>query len=71
MQLSREVVEKVSMQDKPIPFNHFPDPDTRPSKKTVSRFWKTLIDAGFIVTVRATRGDDIDAGLWAVGGSRS
>ena len=45
-----------------IPFNPFPGSGySRPSKKTVSRFWKTLIDAGFIVTVRATRGDDIDA----------
>jgi len=27
----------------------------------VSRFWQVLVDAGYIVTVRTTRGDDIDA----------
>ena len=27
----------------------------------MSRFWKVLIDAGFVVTIRTTRGDDIDA----------
>ena len=45
-----------------IPFNPFPGSEySRPSKRTVSKFWQTLVDAGFIVTVRATRGDDIDA----------
>ena len=27
----------------------------------MSRFWQVLVDAGFVVTVRTTRGDDIDA----------
>jgi len=45
-----------------IPFNPFPGSGySRSSKRTVSKFWKTLVDAGFIVTVRTTRGDDIDA----------
>ena len=45
-----------------IPFNHFPNSGfERPSGNAVSRFWQVLIDAGFIVTVRSTRGDDIDA----------
>lgn len=45
-----------------IPFNDFPNSGfKRPSGNAVSRFWKVLIDAGFIVTVRTTRGDDIDA----------
>jgi len=45
-----------------IPFNDFPNSGfSRPSGNAVSRFWQTLIDAGFIVTVRTTRGDDIDA----------
>ena len=45
-----------------IPFNSFPDSGyVRPDKNTVSSFWKLLVDAGFIVTVRATRGDDINA----------
>lgn len=45
-----------------IPFNSFPQSGyERPSGNAVSRFWQVLIDAGFIVTVRTTRGDDIDA----------
>ncbi|MEH6584084.1 MAG: 23S rRNA (adenine(2503)-C(2))-methyltransferase RlmN [Halioglobus sp.] len=45
-----------------IPFNTFPLSDyQRPSGNAVQRFWQVLIDAGFIVTVRTTRGDDIDA----------
>jgi len=45
-----------------IPFNSFPNSGfSRPSGNAVSRFWKVLIDAGFVVTVRTTRGDDIDA----------
>jgi len=45
-----------------IPFNTFPLSDyKRPSGNAVSRFWQVLVDAGYIVTVRTTRGDDIDA----------
>ena len=45
-----------------IPFNAFPQSGyERPSGNAVSRFWQVLIDAGFIVTVRTTRGDDIAA----------
>ena len=45
-----------------IPFNPFPQSDyRRPSGNAVSRFWQVLVDAGYIVTVRTTRGDDIDA----------
>ena len=45
-----------------IPFNDFPNSGfKRPSGNSVSRFWKVLMEAGFIVTVRTTRGDDIDA----------
>jgi 23S rRNA (adenine2503-C2)-methyltransferase len=45
-----------------IPFNAFPQSGyQRPSGNAVSRFWQVLVDAGFIVTVRTTRGDDIDA----------
>ena len=45
-----------------IPFNDFPNSGfKRPSGNAVSRFWQVLVDAGFIVTVRTTRGDDIDA----------
>ena len=45
-----------------IPFNTFDQSDyQRPSGNAVSRFWQVLVDAGYIVTVRTTRGDDIDA----------
>ncbi len=45
-----------------IPFNTFSQSDyERPSGNAVSRFWQVLIDAGYIVTIRTTRGDDIDA----------
>jgi 23S rRNA (adenine2503-C2)-methyltransferase len=45
-----------------IPFNPFPGSGyQRPSGNAVSRFWQVLVDAGFIVTVRTTRGDDINA----------
>ena len=45
-----------------IPFNDFPNSGyKRPSGNAVSRFWQVLTDAGFVVTVRTTRGDDIDA----------
>ena len=45
-----------------IPFNSFPQSGyERPSGNAVSRFWQVLVDAGYIVTVRTTRGDDIDA----------
>ena len=45
-----------------IPFNTFDGSlYQRPSGNAVSRFWQVLIDAGFIVTIRTTRGDDISA----------
>tara|TARA_R110001599_G_scaffold353231_1_gene591064 strand:- start:149893 stop:150969 length:1077 start_codon:yes stop_codon:yes gene_type:complete len=45
-----------------IPFNAFPNSGyERPSGNAVSRFWQVLVDAGFVVTIRTTRGDDIDA----------
>jgi 23S rRNA (adenine2503-C2)-methyltransferase len=45
-----------------IPFNTFAQSDyQRPSGNAVSRFWQVLVDAGYVVTVRTTRGDDIDA----------
>jgi 23S rRNA (adenine2503-C2)-methyltransferase len=45
-----------------IPFNPFSLSDyQRPSKAAIARFWQILVDAGYVVTVRSTRGDDIDA----------
>lgn len=56
--LLREVPCKINL----IPFNPFDQSDyRRPSGNAVSRFWQVLVDAGYIVTVRTTRGDDIDA----------
>jgi len=44
-----------------IPFNPFPGSDyQRPSRNAVQRFWEMLNKDGFVVTVRRTRGDDID-----------
>ncbi len=45
-----------------IPFNPFPQSEyQRPSKNVIQRFWQVMTDAGFVTTVRTTRGDDIDA----------
>ena len=57
-QLLRDLPCKINL----IPFNPFAESDyRRPSGNAVSRFWQVLVDAGYIVTVRTTRGDDIDA----------
>jgi 23S rRNA (adenine2503-C2)-methyltransferase len=57
-QLLRDFPCKINL----IPFNTFDQSDyRRPSGNAVSRFWQVLVDAGYIVTVRTTRGDDIDA----------
>ena len=56
--LLRDVPCKINL----IPFNPFDQSGySRPSGNAVSRFWQVLVDAGYIVTVRTTRGDDIDA----------
>lgn len=57
----------VLLQDLPckinlIPFNPFSESDyRRPSTTTVKRFQDILSQAGHVVTIRSTRGDDIDA----------
>ena len=57
-QLLRDFPCKINL----IPFNTFAQSDDRrPSGNAVSRFWQVLVDAGYIVTVRTTRGDDISA----------
>tara|TARA_R110002110_G_scaffold406421_1_gene626514 strand:- start:357230 stop:358387 length:1158 start_codon:yes stop_codon:yes gene_type:complete len=57
-QLLRDFPCKINL----IPFNTFAQSDyKRPSGNAVQRFWQVLVDAGYIVTVRTTRGDDIDA----------
>lgn len=45
-----------------IPFNPFPESDfRRPKAMATRRFQSILNEAGYVTTVRTTRGDDIDA----------
>lgn len=56
------LLKKIPCKINLIPFNPFPNSGyERPSRNAVMRFHKVLRDAGYIVTVRTTRGDDIDA----------
>ncbi|RKZ91600.1 MAG: 23S rRNA (adenine(2503)-C(2))-methyltransferase RlmN, partial [Gammaproteobacteria bacterium] len=52
-----------------IPFNPFPGTNYHCSSKAViARFQKQLLDAGFVATVRKTRGDDIVAACGQLAG---
>ena len=52
-----------------IPFNPFPDSGfERSAPDRVRRFQKILLDAGYVATVRKTRGDDIDAACGQLAG---
>ncbi len=52
-----------------IPWNPFPDaPYKRSSNNAIHRFREVLQNAGFVVTVRKTRGDDIDAACGQLAG---
>ena len=52
-----------------IPFNPFPGTSyRRSSPAAVSRFQELLLNRGYIVTVRRTRGDDIDAACGQLAG---
>lgn len=52
-----------------IPFNPFPNSGYERSKPdAIRRFRDELIQAGFVVTVRKTRGDDIDAACGQLAG---
>jgi len=63
--LTRDVPCKFNL----IPFNPFPQADYRRSKPdTIRRFRESLQDAGFVVTTRKTRGDDIDAACGQLAG---
>jgi 23S rRNA (adenine2503-C2)-methyltransferase len=56
--LLKSVPSKVNL----IPFNPFPDSGFETTEMDrVKRFQQVLLDAGFIATIRRTRGDDIDA----------
>jgi 23S rRNA (adenine2503-C2)-methyltransferase len=52
-----------------IPFNPFPNSGyERSSNNAIRNFREILQEAGFIVTVRKTRGDDIDAACGQLAG---
>ena len=52
-----------------IPFNPFPDSGfVRSSGERVKRFQSILIEAGYVATIRRTRGDDIDAACGQLAG---
>jgi len=52
-----------------IPFNPFPDSGFgRTDSTAIRRFQQILLDAGFVATVRKTRGDDIDAACGQLAG---
>ena len=52
-----------------IPFNSFPNSGYRRSSPTaIQRFRDVLMGAGFVVTTRKTRGDDIDAACGQLAG---
>ncbi|WP_417685477.1 bifunctional tRNA (adenosine(37)-C2)-methyltransferase TrmG/ribosomal RNA large subunit methyltransferase RlmN [Pseudidiomarina gelatinasegens] len=57
-----EVLKDTPCKINLIPFNPFPGSDYgRSSNSRIDRFAKVLMDKGYIVVVRRTRGDDIDA----------
>nr|WP_314739524.1 bifunctional tRNA (adenosine(37)-C2)-methyltransferase TrmG/ribosomal RNA large subunit methyltransferase RlmN [uncultured Haemophilus sp.] len=52
-----------------IPWNPFPEaPYAKSSNSRVDRFQKALMEYGFTVTIRKTRGDDIDAACGQLAG---
>lgn len=64
-QLLKDVPVKINL----IPFNPFSLSNyKRVSNNALRRFQQILIDAGFITTVRTTRGDDIDAACGQLAG---
>ncbi len=57
-ELLKETPSKINL----IPFNPYPgSPYRKPSNSRIDRFMKTLMQYDYTVTVRKTRGDDIDA----------
>ena len=52
-----------------IPFNPFAGTEFRVSPRTrIVAFQRALIDAGYVATIRKTRGDDIDAACGQLAG---
>ena len=65
VKLLADVPSKVNL----IPFNAFPGSGFgRTEPANVRRFQQILLDAGFVATVRRTRGDDIDAACGQLAG---
>lgn len=63
------LVQHVNCKFNLIPFNPFPNSDYKTSKQAqIHAFRKVLTDAGYVVTVRKTRGDDIDAACGQLAG---
>ena len=63
--LVRDVPCKINL----IPWNPFPGADFATSPRSrILAFQKTLIDAGFVTTIRKTRGEDIDAACGQLAG---
>jgi 23S rRNA (adenine2503-C2)-methyltransferase len=64
-----EIAKRVPCKINLIPFNPYPDSGLkRSSDGQVKRFASILHDAGVVVTVRKTRGDDIDAACGQLAG---
>ena len=64
-----ECVREVPCKFNLIPFNPFPGSDMRRSSPDrIKAFAQRLMDAGFVTTVRKTRGDDIDAACGQLAG---
>lgn len=62
-------VNPVSCKFNLIPFNPYPESGLkRSTNESVQAFGKILLDAGFITTVRKTRGEDIDAACGQLAG---
>jgi 23S rRNA (adenine2503-C2)-methyltransferase len=63
--LVREVPCKFNL----IPWNPFPGAEFRTSPRArILAFQKALIDAGFVTTIRKTRGEDIEAACGQLAG---
>jgi 23S rRNA (adenine2503-C2)-methyltransferase len=64
-----ELVKNVSCKFNLIPFNPFPDSGYETSKPSHVRVFRDiLMQAGYVVTVRKTRGEDIDAACGQLAG---
>jgi 23S rRNA (adenine2503-C2)-methyltransferase len=64
-----ELVKNVSCKFNLIPFNPFPDSGYETSKPSHIRVFRDiLMQAGYVVTVRKTRGEDIDAACGQLAG---